>query len=228
MPTLAAIRHLAFEDLGGFAQPLQQAGYAIRYHDVGVDDFAAIGDPDLLVILGGPIGAYEDDLYPCLKDEIALLAARLAVRRPTLGICLGAQLMARALGSRVYPGRAKEIGFAPLTLSRPDGLLAPLQNVPLLHWHGDTFDLPDGAVHLAATPACDNQAFSIGTHALAFQFHPEAQPQGFERWLIGHAGEIAATPGVSVPALRAAMARHGAAGLAAGRAVLARWLAGHG
>ena len=224
MPSLVALRHVGFEDLGAFSQPLQAAGYDIRYHDIGLDDAAAVGDPDLLAVLGGPIGAYDEDLYPFLTDEIALLAKRLAARRPALGICLGAQLMARALGARVYPGRAKEIGFAPLRLSDPDGLLSPLQDVPVLHWHGDTFDLPDGAVHLAATRDCDNQAFSIGRHALAFQCHPEAQSLGFERWLIGHAAEIAATPGVSVGGLRIQMAAHGAAAAAAGRSALARWL----
>ena len=116
--TLLAIRHVAFEDLGGFEAPLKDAGYAIRYADMGVDDVAGFGDPDLLVVLGGPIGAYEDDLYPWLKDEIAAIAARLQAQRPTLGICLGAQLMARALGARVYPGPAKEIGWKPLDLTR--------------------------------------------------------------------------------------------------------------
>lgn len=222
--TLAAIRHVAFEDLGSFAAPLEQAGFAVRYHDAGLDDLAAIGDPDLLVVLGGPIGAYEDHLYPFLKDEIALLAARLATKKPVLGICLGAQLMARASGTRVYPGPAKEIGFSPLSLTQPDGLLAPLRDVPVLHWHGDTFDLPPGAAHLASTAICANQAFAIGSHALAFQCHPEAQGAGFDRWLIGHAAEIAATPGISVPQLRADMARHGAALERAGRAVIARWL----
>ena len=222
--TLAAIRHVAFEDLGSFARPLEQAGFAIRYHDAGQDDLAAIGDPDLLVVLGGPIGAYEDDLYPFLQDEIALLTARLAAQKPVLGICLGAQLMARTLRCRVYPGPAKEIGFAPLTLTQPDGILAPLRDVPVLHWHGDTFDLPPGASHLASTAICANQAFAIGHHALAFQCHPEAQGPGFDRWLIGHAAEIAGTPGVSVPQLRAGMARHGAALEQAGRAVIGRWL----
>src|ERR1700743_576111 len=125
--TLLAIRHVAFEDLGGFEAPLAEAGYAIRYADMGVDAIAGFGAPDLLVVLGGPIGVYEDDLYPWLKDEIALIAARLKAQKPTLGICLGAQLMARALGARVYPGRAKEIGWKPLTLTSAGAkILAPL------------------------------------------------------------------------------------------------------
>ena len=222
--TLLAIRHVGFEDLGGFEQPLAQAGYTIRYADMGVDDIAGFGDPDLLVVLGGPIGAYEDDLYPWLKDEIACIAGRLGAQKPTLGICLGAQLMARALGARVYPGPAKEIGWKPLILGQGE-LLAPLADHPVLHWHGDTFDLPDGAVHLASTDVCRNQAFSLGRHGLAFQCHPEAGIQGFERWLIGHACEIAATPGVTVTALRADTARFAPTALEKGRQVLRNWLA---
>jgi GMP synthase (glutamine-hydrolysing) len=223
---LLAVRHIAFEDLGGFEEPLAAAGYDIRYADMGVDAVAGFGTPDLLAVLGGPIGAYEDGLYPYLKDEIDYIAARLRAGGPTLGICLGAQLMARALGAAVYPGPAKEIGFKPLALT-PEGetLLSPLGDLPVLHWHGDIFDLPEGARNLARTDVCSQQAFSFGRHGLGFQFHPEAQEQGFERWLIGHAGEIAATDGVSAPQLRGDMRRHGAAAAAAGRMVLANWLA---
>jgi len=224
--TLLAIRHVGFEDLGGFEGPLAEAGFAIRYADMGVDAVADFDDPDLLVVLGGPIGVYEDDLYPWLKDEIAYIAARLKAQKPTLGICLGAQLMARALGARVYPGPAKEIGWKPLSLAQGDiGLLAPLGDHPVLHWHGDTFDLPDGAVLLASTDICRNQAFALGRHGLAFQFHPEASDQGFERWLIGHACEIAATPGVTVTGLRADTARLASAAIAKGQQVLRDWLA---
>jgi GMP synthase (glutamine-hydrolysing) len=135
--------------------------------------------------------------------------------------------MARALGARVYPGRAKEIGWKKLSLTAGgETLLAPLKNFPVLHWHGDTFDLPEGATNLATTDICDQQAFVYGRHALAFQFHPEAQERGFERWLIGHASEIAATPGISVPQLRAATREHALAAVAAGREVLRNWLAG--
>jgi GMP synthase (glutamine-hydrolysing) len=216
-------RHLAFEDLGAFAGVLTAAGYAIEYAEMGVDapDDAKA---ELLVILGAPIGAYEEALYPWLLDEIKSIAARLKAGAPTVGICLGAQLMARALGARVYPGPAKEIGFLPLILPQ-ENLLSPFQNVPVLHWHGDTFDLPDGAVHLASTRDCGQQAFSYAGHGLAFQFHPEAEPRGFERWLIGHAGEIAATRGVSVPGLREQMRAHGALAAARGREIFARWLA---
>jgi GMP synthase (glutamine-hydrolysing) len=224
--TVLAIRHVAFEDLGAFEAPLKDAGYQLRYADMGVDDLSASAQPDLLVILGAPIGAYEDDLYPFLKTELNVIAAQIKAGKPTLGICLGAQLMARALGARVYPGKAKEIGWKPVTL-RPTGenLLAPLKDLPVLHWHGDTFDLPEGAINLASTDICEHQVFTYGRHALAFQFHPEAQAQNFERWLIGHACEIGAAPGVAVPDLRAGNQKYAAAAMAAGQQVLKDWLA---
>ena len=111
--TALALQHVAFEDLGLFAPILAASGYDLRYRDIGLSGL----DPDqalaadLLIVLGGPIGAYEEDKYPFLTEEIALLERRLATQMPTLGICLGAQLMARALGAVVYPGPAKEIGF---------------------------------------------------------------------------------------------------------------------
>jgi GMP synthase (glutamine-hydrolysing) len=204
--TVVAIRHLGFEDLGCFEPVLVRAGYTVRYRDVGVDALRAIAPltPDLLVVLGGPIGAYEDDRYPFLRDEIAILAQRLAAGRPTIGICLGAQLMARALGARVYPGPEKEIGFSSLHLTEEGraSCVAVFDQAPVLHWHGDTFDLPEGAVRLASTPSCANQAFAYGRNAIAFQFHPEAGADGFERWLIGHAMELSLA-GKSVHGLRA-------------------------
>jgi GMP synthase (glutamine-hydrolysing) len=225
--TLLALRHVAFEDLGGFEAPLKDAGYAIRYCDMGLQ--SPSGDFDLLAVLGGPIGAYEDDLYPFLKDELALISGAIKAEKPVLGICLGAQLMARALGAKVFPGPAKEIGWKKLTLSgEGQKHLAPLDGLPVLHWHGDTFDLPPGAINLASTDICKQQAFAAGQNTLAFQFHPEAQEQGFERWLIGHAGEIAATPGASVPGLRADTGKFASAAIAAGRRVLTQWLAGLG
>ena len=151
---------------------------------------------DLLIVLGGPIGVYESADYPFLAGEIETLRRRLAARRPTLGICLGAQLMAAALGARVYPGgRGPEIGWFPISSAGPEpppAWLAPLlaKDLHLLHWHGDTFDLPAGAHHLARTELYENQAFAIDNFALALQFHPEVTASGLERWYVGHACEL--------------------------------------
>ena len=230
MPTALAVRHVHFEDLGAFAAPLAEAGYTIRYLDAGLDDPApeALAAADLLIVLGGPIGANETDLYPFLTAEIEGLRRRLAAGRPTLGLCLGAQLMARALGAQVAAGAAKEIGWAPVDLTEAGraGPLGHLDGTAVLHWHGDAFEVPAGGVRLASTPATPNQAFSVGRHALALQFHPEADGRGFERWLVGHAVEIAAVSGLSVAGLRADAARLGPAAAAAGRRCLADWLAG--
>ncbi|MCB1876276.1 MAG: gamma-glutamyl-gamma-aminobutyrate hydrolase family protein, partial [Chromatiales bacterium] len=147
MSTLHAvvIRHLAFEDLGSFAPLLGSDPWNLSYLEAGVDDLSPAADADLLVVLGGPIGVNEEREYPFLSEELALLEKRLAADRPTLGICLGAQLIAKALGAQVYPGPAKEIGWSPLSLSSSgaDSCLAAVDGglTPVLHWHGDTFDL---------------------------------------------------------------------------------------
>jgi len=187
--------------------------------------------PDLLVVLGGPIGAYEDSAYPFLERERALVAERLADDRPTLGICLGAQIIARALGAAVYPGGAKEIGWAPVRLTEGGrhSCLAPLgalgdDALHVLHWHGDTFDLPDGATRLASTDLYANQAFAWGRGTLALQFHLEATPERLEHWYVGHAGEIAGCHGVTVPALRAEGQRHGARLRPVAERIVADWL----
>lgn len=198
------IRHVAFEDLGLFAAPLAARGWNVTYADAGIDDIAAaLADADLAVICGGPIGVYETDRYPFLLDELAAIEARVDAGRPTLGLCLGAQLIAAALGAPVYPGRRKEIGWGRIQLSL-DGrhsCLAALADVPVLHWHGDTFDLPRDSVLLASSDIYRHQAFGIGQSVLALQFHAEADPRRIEQWLIGHATELSAS-GIDVPALR--------------------------
>jgi len=205
MKKVVALRHVQFEDLGAFEPALRDAGYAPRYCDIGRDTISdSDRDADLLVVLGAPIGAYEEDKYPFLLDELHLLENRLAAGRPVLGICLGAQLIARALGAAVYPGKVKEIGWAPVELTDA-GRQTPIKHldgIPVLHWHGDTFDLPKDARRLASTVITPNQAFAFGASTLALQFHPEVEAKGFERWLIGHTLEIASVPGLSVPVLR--------------------------
>lgn len=211
MKTAVAIRHLAFEDLGGVEPWLKRRGWRVETCDAGVDEIRKIdlGQVDLLVVLGGPIGAHEDALYPFLTEEVELIRQRLASNRPLLGICLGAQLMARALGAAVASMGNKEIGFAPLVLT-PEGAGSPLARIgrqPVLHWHGDRFDLPRGCASLAATPACSNQAFMSGGHAMAWQFHLEVDTARIEQWLIGHTGELRHA-GVDLTELRRAAARH--------------------
>ncbi len=229
MKTCLALRHVHFEDLGAFEPTLSAAGYAIEYHDACLDDHtvAAAAKADLVVVLGGPIAAYEDDIYPFLQGELRLIEDRLHAGHPLMGICLGAQLIARALGARVYPSGGKEIGFLPISLTDQGKVscLATFASDPVtLHWHGDTFDLPSGATLLATTQQCSNQAFSFGRNVIGFQFHPEAGGPGFESWLVGHACELAAT-GIDPRVLRQDAARHGPSLAAKASTVAARWLA---
>jgi GMP synthase (glutamine-hydrolysing) len=229
VPHTVTFRHVAFEDLGLLEPLLTRRGHTIRYLDVPVtplEDFDPL-EPDLLIVLGGPIGVYQEDLYPFLVAETHAIARRLEAGRPTLGICLGSQLIAKALGAHVYPSGIKEIGWAPveLTAEGRGSCLRHLAATPVLHWHGDTFDLPQGALHLASTAACRNQAFSVGPHALALQFHVEAAGTTLESWFVGHTGEIAAT-GSSVPRLRADTARCTPALVERGARALGEWLDG--
>ncbi|MCR6735249.1 MAG: glutamine amidotransferase [Afipia sp.] len=231
MSTCLALRHLAFEDAGILEDILAARGVELRYVEAGLAplDRTALAGADLLVVLGGPIGVYETDEYPFIADELAALRVRLDQRRPTLGICLGAQMIAAALGARVAPGPAKEIGYAPIGLTEEGkrSVIAPFAGVDVLHWHGDNLELPPDAVRLASTAVCPTQAFAIGTHVLGLQFHIETKPQKLESWLIGHAVELSKV-GISPSSLREQVARSGAATVAAGRRALEAWLDGAG
>ncbi len=224
-----AIRHVHFEHLGTFEAVLAGAGYRLHYHDVGSAELSTLDPvlPDLLAVLGGPVGVYETDAYPFLAEERALIARRLDAGRPLLGICLGAQQIAATLGAKVAPTGVKEIGFAPLALSEAGkrGPLRHLEDVAVLHWHGDAFDIPAGAVGLAATDVCA-QAFGLGPNVLGLQFHPEAEAcSGLEPWLVGHACELAAA-GIDPRTIRSDAKRFGPRLREASRAMFAEWLEG--
>jgi GMP synthase (glutamine-hydrolysing) len=227
MPTCLAVRHVAFEDIGLLAPLLAARGYDVRYHEAGVGRFDAdtLLAPDLVVVLGGPIGVYEADAYPFIISEVTAIAARLNAGKPLLGICLGAQMMASALGARVAPGPVKEIGWAPLTLTSAgqSSVLVPLASVPVLHWHGDNCDLPSGCERLASTAACPVQAFSRLPSQLALQFHIETDPAHLEQWLIGHTVELGKA-GIDPRTLREQAKVHGAATAATGLDTLSAWL----
>jgi GMP synthase (glutamine-hydrolysing) len=227
--TALALRHVHFEDLGSFGDELAARGYDITYSDVGDDSFCE-GDPcanDLLVVLGGPVGAYED-AYPFLDIEWKFIRTRLEAGMPTLGICLGAQLIASALGEKVYASGVKEIGFSPLMVTEEghDSPLAHFDGVQVLHWHGDTYTLPIGALNLASTSAIEHQAFALGPNVLGLQFHPEVETDGrFERWLVGHSAELAGC-GIDIDGLRRDAKVYGHGLKMAAHMMLHDWLTG--
>lgn len=229
MKTAVALRHIHVEDLGMLAPLLAARGYAVCHVEAPLEDLTdpALAAADLLVVLGGPIGAGDGGRYPWLADELALIAQRLRDRRPILGICLGAQLIARALGASVHPLGVKEIGFGPVTLTDAGktSVLAPLADTPVLHWHGDQFDIPAGASHLAGTAIAANQAFAVDAHVLGLQFHLEADPRRLEPWLVAHAGELVQA-GIDPRVLRAQARSLHSTLPAAAAAVVTRWLNG--
>ena len=222
--TLLILRHSVLDGPGHLEGYFRDAGWKIDFVEAPHEDLAAI-DPlaaDLVLPLGSGLSVYDEDLFPFIKAERTLLARRLAADRPVLGICFGAQLIASALGCRVYHQGHSEIGWYPLQLEpgAQDGPLrhlGPNQAPAVMHWHGDTFDLPPGTTRLARSRLCANQAYARGRTLLALQFHPEVTARNVEGWLVesSFAGEnrrervetIRADTARYQPAMQAGMAR---------------------
>lgn len=228
--TALIIRHVPVEGVAGFRPPIEAAGYEVDRIDVGDPAFAKLDlcEPDLLIMMGGPMGVYDQDRHAWIVCQLRRLAQRLAADRPTLGVCLGAQMIAAALGAEVFPGPAKEVGFHPVTI-HPAAQAGPLRHLvdrPVLHWHGDTFTLPAGVELLASSALYPHQAFRRGANLLALQFHAEMglDPR-FESWLEQWPDAVAAA-GTDAAVLRAAHDAHGPAAVAAGQAMIAEWLTG--
>ena len=186
---------------------------------------------DAIVAMGGPMGAYDDDLHPWLAEEKRTIAEAVRAGTPFFGVCLGVQLLAASLGARVYPGPAPEVGLLPVELTdegRIDPVFGGLPDELLtLQWHGDTFDLPDGAVRLARSPAYANQAFRFGDAAYGVQFHVEVSPDLAREWAAvpayAEALERVLGPG-ALDDLIGRLEQHTADVLSHGRRLFARWL----
>ena len=203
MKKVLVCQHVAYEILGTLNPLLKRAGLRIRYVNFGRDPHArpSLDGYHSVVVLGGPMNVDQTDEHPHLATEVELVRGALDRGMPVLGICLGAQILARALGAEVRPNGEKEIGWYPVSPT-PEGESDPVLRhfegtEQIFQWHGDTFEIPDGAVHLATSPGCANQAFRYGDNAYGFQFHLEVDEPMISRWLEvpHHVREIAALDG---------------------------------
>lgn len=189
MRKLLVLQHVAHEILGTLNPLLKRAGFRIRYVNFArqPDAEPALNGYDGLVILGGPMSVNDDHRLPHLLREMKLIEEAMARNLPVLGICLGAQLIAKTLGAGVYPNHEKEIGWydvSPTEHAQSDTLLGDLgETEKIFQWHGETFDIPQTAVHLAFSSLCANQAFRYGDKVYGFQFHLEVDAPMIHRWL---------------------------------------------
>ena len=193
------IQHVPFEGLGSIEKWALNHGHhlsATRFHQQ--DPLPEMEKPDWIIVMGGPMNIYEENKYPWLSSEKNFIKRAIENKKVVIGICLGAQLIADALGSGVYAGRYKEIGWFPVHKT-DEAEKFPLfkhfpQEMDVFHWHGDTFDLPHGCVLIAESAACKNQAFSYEDRVIGLQFHIEMTQAGAEKILSNCRHEIVEAP----------------------------------
>lgn len=175
------LQHVPFEGLGSIETWLQSAGHTVTHGRMFQDKpLPDVRDIDGLIVMGGPMGANDDDLLPWMSPEKAYIRQAIDAGKPVLGVCLGSQLIAAVLGARVYKNEKREVGWFPIhrvpqAHDHPIGSLFP-ERLDVFHWHGDTFDLPPGAIRLMSSEGCRNQSYAVGERILAFQFHLEMTP----------------------------------------------------
>jgi len=188
------LKHVPFEGLGIIETWAEANGFEIsstRLH--AGEKLPKVGSFDWLIVMGGPMGIYDHDEYPWLVAEKEFIKASIDADKTVLGICLGAQLIADVLGAKVFAGPQKEIGWFPLKRSAGAPQLLP-EALTVFHWHGDTFEIPKGAVRLASSEACENQGFVYNHRAIGLQFHMETTPKSMEALIENCGNELVDAP----------------------------------
>jgi GMP synthase-like glutamine amidotransferase len=195
MPRIHCLQHVHFESPGYLEKWASENHYALsftRFYESF--EFPDLEEFDWLVVMGGPMSVNDDEQYGWLKAEKSFIRAAIEANKTVIGICLGCQLVAHVLGSRVYPNIKKEIGWFPVSCSESvskSGILKGLPNeLMAFHWHGDTFELPKNAVHLMQTPICKSQAFLYKDNVLGLQFHLEVQKENLDQMIANCKNEL--------------------------------------
>jgi GMP synthase (glutamine-hydrolysing) len=228
MPKVLILQHVACETPGTIWSVLEHAGIAVQivrsFEEQTVPE--ELGDCQGLIVMGGPMGVYEQDKYHFLREEIRLIEQALERKTPVLGVCLGSQLLASVLGSAVRPGKSKEIGWHAVTLTdaaSKDPLWHGLsETFTGLHWHGDIFDVPNGAVSLASSDLTACQAYRYGDFAYGLLFHLEITESMIREWLSVFAEELEDAAISNLPILEG-INQHQSALQEIGQTVFRRW-----
>jgi GMP synthase-like glutamine amidotransferase len=190
---IQCLTHVSFEDAANIGHWAAMRGHSLTYtHFFRDDALPPLEQFDMLAIMGGPMNVYEHDQYPWLVAEKAFIRKAIAAGKKIVGVCLGAQLLADVLGGTVTANAHKEIGWHIVKLT-PEAIQSKAfsalpHEMTVFHWHGDTFSLPKGAIHLASSDACEHQAFQYGGHVLGLQFHLEYSEESIEKMLT-HCGD---------------------------------------
>ncbi len=187
------LQHVPFEGLGSIGPWLQNAGYEITLTQFyKFKELPGAEEIDLLIVMGGPMSVNDAQDYPWLEDEKSFIKSVIEKGKPVLGICLGAQLIANSLGGQVFPNPVKEIGWFPIQAVQSVNITVfqfP-EEIEVFHWHGETFSLPSGAVQIAESNGCKNQAFQLGKNVIGLQFHLETTPEAAQAIVVNCRDEL--------------------------------------
>ena len=197
---ILVLKHIGVEGPGSIGDFFMNTTWDLKTVDLGKGEVLpdSLKNTGAIISLGGPMNVYEEGKYPFLIDEVVFLQRAVKEEIPVLGICLGAQLLARACGAKVSKAPAKEIGWYKIILTkqgREDSLFTALpKEFEMFQWHEDTFEIPESAVRLAGSGSCPNQAFRVGRNAYGLQFHAEVNPEMVESWIEKYAPDGAPVP----------------------------------